>query len=103
MSLELGGKSKSIRYLNLTKSGVESSNRKEDTQECMSVIKFRNTPFLEDQSNYLVAVTRFSVPLVEVPTIASTGFTVYHYKKASLDRYLKNTLGGIPGFAAMDT
>ena len=79
MSLELGGRSKSIQYLNLTKSGMESSNDISVTETCNVSIKFANKPLLEDQSQYLCAVTRFSVPLVEVPTIDATGFDVYRY------------------------
>ena len=87
MSLELGGRSKSITYLNLTKSGMESSNDASATENCTVNIKFSNTPLLKDQSQYLCAVSRFSVPLVEVPTIDATGFSVYFYTDETRDNY----------------
>ena len=79
MSLELGGQSKTIQYLNLTKAGRESSNDPNDTENCSVSLKFHNQPFVEDQSKYLCAVTRFSVPLVEVPTIKATSFQIIRH------------------------
>ena len=98
MSLELGGRSKSILYLTLTKSGLESSHDASETQECSSTIKFRNSPFLKNQSEYLCAVTRFSVPLVEVPTIAATGFTVYEYHTTMESNQIQAAIGAVPGY-----
>ena len=73
MSLELGGKNKKISYLNLQKSGREASNDEEEM--CTVTLNF-NTPFLSKQDDYLCAVSRFSVPLTQVPTIAATQFEV---------------------------
>ena len=79
MSLELGGKGKSITYLNMVKSGEESQNDPAATRFCTVNARYPNTALLDDQSKYLCAVTRFSVPLVEVHTIDATGFDVYGY------------------------
>ena len=85
MSLELGGKNKSILYLNMVKSGMESNNDPSQDEFCTVSSRFANTPFLSDQSKYLCAVTRFSVPLMQVHTIADTGFTYFSYTDADLD------------------
>ena len=76
MSLELGGKNKKISYLNLQKSGREASN---DEEEMCSVTLNFNTPFLSKQDDYLCAVSRFSVPLTQVPAIASMSFEVFKH------------------------
>ena len=93
MSLELGGRSKTIQYLNLSKSGMESENDRAKAEVCTQTVKFTNQPFLKDQSEYLAAVTRFSVPLVEVPTISATHFTIYKYSQPDIDYYKTNLLG----------
>ena len=79
MSLELGGKNKSILYLNMVKSGKEANNDPSQDEICTVSSRFANQPFVSDQSKYLCAVTRFSVPLIQVHTIAKTGFDVYMY------------------------
>jgi hypothetical protein len=73
MSIELGGTDKNISYLNLQKSGKEASNDEGET--CSVTLNF-NTPWLAKQSDYLCAVTRFSVPLTQVPTIKGMEFEV---------------------------
>lgn len=88
MSLELGGQSKTIQYLNLSKSGLESENDRAKAETCSQTCKFTNQPFIKDQSEYLCAVTRFSVPLVEVPTIAPTTFTIYQYSDNDYNNFL---------------
>ena len=85
MSLELGGKNKSILYLNMVKSGMESSNDPTQDEICTVSSRFANQPFMKDQSKYLCAVTRFSVPLVQVHTIDKTGFDVYTYTDEQKD------------------
>ena len=75
MSLELGGTNKNISYLNLQKSGEEADNDPAQEQHCSVSIKFR-TPFLAKQDEYLCAVTRFSVPLSQVPSIKGMRFEV---------------------------
>ena len=91
MSLELGGQSKTIQYLNLTKAGKEASNDPNETQNCSVSLKFSNQPFVEDQSKYLCAVTRFSVPLVEVPTIKSMTFQVIRHHDQDMVAYTTAT------------
>jgi hypothetical protein len=73
MSIELGGTDKNISYLNLTKSGKEASN--DEAETCSVTLNF-NTPWLDKQDDYLCAVTRFSVPLSQVPTIKGMSFEV---------------------------
>ena len=73
MSIELGGTDKNISYLNLTKSGKEASN--DEAEKCTVTLNF-NTPWLDVQSDYLCAVTRFSVPMSQVPTIKDLSFEV---------------------------
>ena len=90
MSLELGGQSKTIQYLNLTKSGQEASNDPNATENCSVSVKFHNSPFLEDQSKYLCAVTRFSVPLVEVPTIKETSMDIIRYSYNDFATFVEN-------------
>ena len=89
MSLELGGKDKSILYLNLIKSGEESLNDPVATHKCTVSANFAQClkPFVQDQSKYLCAVTRFSVPLVEVPIINPTHFDIYQYEDAEFEAW----------------
>ena len=75
MSISLGGTDKIVSYLNLTKSGREASN--DESDHCSVTLNF-NTPFLAKQSDYLCAVTRFSVPLTQVATIKGMSFEVFH-------------------------
>ena len=97
MSLELGGKDKSILYLNLIKSGEESLNDPSVTHKCTVTANFAQClkPFVQDQSKYLCAVTRFSVPLIEVPIINPTYFDVYQYEDAEFDQW-QTTAGLAP-------
>jgi len=78
MSLELGGKNKKISYLNLQKSGREASNDEEEM--CAVTLNF-NTPFLAKQDDYLCAVSRFSVPLTQVPSIDAMAFEVRRHEQ----------------------
>ena len=60
MSVEIGIPSRSIRYLNIHKEG------KSNSEQC-SVDARWSMPLLEKQDNYLVAITRFEVPMNRVP------------------------------------
>ena len=81
MSLEIGGRNKSVQYLNMTKCGKESLNDSGAAETCRVSYKTKNTPFLKNQADYLCAVTRFSVPLTEIPIIKQGhDFTVYKYE-----------------------
>ena len=60
MSVELGVPSRSIRYLNINREGVN----KNDT---CSVDSRWSNPLLDKQDEYLVAITRFEVPLNRIP------------------------------------
>ena len=84
MSIQLGGTGKNISYLNLQKSGEEADNDPSSEQNCSVSLKF-NTPFLAKQDEYLCAVTRFSVPLTQVPTIKDMGFEVRRHTPAGDD------------------
>ena len=81
MSLEIGGRNKSVQYLNMTKCGKESLNDSGAAETCRVTYKTKNTPFLKNQADYLCAVTRFSVPLTEIPIIKQGhSFSVYRYQ-----------------------
>ena len=69
---------------------MESSNDAAAAETCSQSIRFANQPFLKDQSKYLCAVTRFSVPLVEVPTIDATSFRIQRWSDADYGHYLVN-------------
>ena len=60
MTTEIGTKNKTIKYINIHKEGTTS----EDT---IDVDNRWTTPILEKQSDYLVAISRFEVPLNRVP------------------------------------
>lgn len=60
MSVLIGIPSRSIRYLNIHKEG------KNNNEEC-SVDARWTSPLVEKQDNYLVAITRFEVPMNRVP------------------------------------
>ena len=60
MTTEVGTKNKTIKYINIHKEGILS----EDT---IDVDNRWDSPMLDKQSDYLVAITRFEVPLNRVP------------------------------------
>ena len=93
MSLELGGKNKSILYLNMVKSGMESNNDPTQDEVCTVSSRFANTPFVKDQSKYLCAVTRFSVPLQQVHTIDATGFYYFQYEDDDIQHVAQKYAG----------
>ena len=63
MSVEVGNKSKTIKYINIHKEG-ESQN------DFIAVDERWNAPILDKQDEYLVAISRFEVPLNRVPITA---------------------------------
>ena len=93
MSLELGGKNKKISYLNLQKSGREASNDEEEM--CTVTLNF-NTPFLAKQDDYLCAVSRFSVPLTQVPAIDRMSFEVRRHLPNAFSGQLDYDGAGLP-------
>ena len=91
MSLEIGGRNKSVQYLNMTKCGKESLNDSGAAETCRVSYKTKNTPFLKNQADYLCAVTRFSVPLTEIPIIKQGhSFTVFKYEDAEYLLFRQN-------------
>ena len=68
MSVSLDNKR--IVYLNLSKTGRESLNSADSQEFCEVKLSFRDSPLLDKQDDYVVAATRFGVPLSEVPTMA---------------------------------
>ena len=68
-SLEIGQDNKSISYMNLSKTGTQAKNTKH-TDDCSIKHTFGSQPWLDKQSNWLVAITRFCVPLHSVPIIS---------------------------------
>jgi len=79
MSVELGTEDKNVIYLNLNKSGQESSNNPNDTQYCTVSLHMNDVPLISRQDKYIVALTRFSVPLTEIPIIFQTSFEIYKW------------------------
>ena len=77
MSIELAGKN--ITYLNLSKTGRESDNAGPTDQTCTVKLDFRDSALLDKQDDYICAVTRFSIPLSEIPTILKCSFKIYTY------------------------
>ena len=73
MSVLIGIPSRSIRYLNIHKEG------KNNTEEC-SVDARWTSPLLEKQDNYLVAITRFEVPMNRVPITQALTDCIEIYK-----------------------
>ena len=63
MTTEIGTKNKTIKYINIHKEGLTA----EDT---IDVDNRWTTPILDKQSDYLVAISRFEVPLNRVPVTA---------------------------------
>lgn len=63
MSVELGNKSKTVKYLNIHKEGHTGL-------DYISVDNRWASPILEKQSDYLVAISRFEVPLNRVAVTA---------------------------------
>ena len=63
MSVELGNKSKTVKYLNIHKEGHTGL-------DYISVDNRWSSPILENQSEYLVAISRFEVPLNRVAVTA---------------------------------
>ena len=82
MSIELGGKN--ITYLNLSQTGRESDNNGPTDQTCSVKLDFRDSPLLDKQDDYICAVTRFSIPLSEIPTINQCSFTIYKYNSNTM-------------------
>ena len=89
MSLELGGRNKSVKYLNLTKVGKESVNDKGAAETCSVTYRTFNNPFLENQADHLCAVTRFSVPLTEIPIIDTQTFEVWRFRTNEFRGYMR--------------
>ena len=63
MTTEVGIPSKTIRYINVHKEGLRDT-------DTISIDNRWTTPQLEKQSDYLVAISRFEVPLNRVPVTA---------------------------------
>ena len=63
MSVEVGSKSKTIKYLNIHKEGVSND-------DYIMVDERWPSAFLQHQDDYLVALSRFEVPLNRVPVTA---------------------------------
>jgi len=69
-TIELGKPNKHLSYLNLSKSGIHYRN--EDHKDyCDITMDFSNSPWLQKQSDYLMSIPRFTVPLHEIPIIDS--------------------------------
>ena len=67
-SIEVGQPNKHLSYLNLSKTGLTYKN--EGHQDfCEITMDFANSPWLQKQSDYLMSISRFTVPLHEVPII----------------------------------
>ena len=60
MSVELGNKSKTVKYLNIHKEGRTA-------EDFIAIDNRWTSPILDKQSDYLVAISRFEVPLNRVP------------------------------------
>ena len=88
MSLELGGRNKSVKYLNLTKVGKETINDKHEAETCNVTYKTTNNPFLKNQGDYMCAMTRFSVPLTEVPIIDTHTFSIWKFRSREFRGYM---------------
>ena len=73
MSVLIGIPSRSIRYLNIHKEG------KDNTENC-SVDARWTSPLVEKQDNYLVAITRFEVPMNRVPITQALTNCIEIYK-----------------------
>ena len=83
MSVSLDNKR--IVYLNLSKTGRESLNSADSQEFCEVKLSFRDSPLLDKQDDYVVAATRFGVPLSEVPTIQKHWFEIRSYDPAAVD------------------
>jgi len=93
MSVEVGSKSKTIKYLNIHKEGVSQD-------DIIAVDNRWPTPILEKQDDYLVALSRFEVPLNRVSVTAQMDncIEVYQYNGLydEIDDDEKNdALGGL--------
>jgi hypothetical protein len=69
-SLEIGQSNKSISYMNLSKTGTRYKNE-DHGDECSIKHTFGSRPWLDKQSDWLVCITRFCVPLHSIPIIAA--------------------------------
>ena len=67
-SLEIGQSNKSISYMNLSKTGTRYKNE-DHGDECSIKHTFGSRPWLDKQSDWLVCITRFCVPLHSIPII----------------------------------
>ena len=74
-SVEIGTPSKSIVYLNLSKSGIEHSN--DATEYCSVTMSFQDFPLVDKQSDYICAVTRFCVPLQQIPIVTQKTLRIW--------------------------
>ena len=63
MTTEIGTKNKTIKYINIHKEGLTA-------EDAIDVDNRWATPILDKQSDYLVAISRFEVPLNRVPVTA---------------------------------
>ena len=82
MSVELSNRS--VIYLNLSKTGKEHDNGGPTQQHCSVNLSFRDVPLLDDQSDFVCAISRFQCPLSEIPTIQECSFSLYKYPKGDL-------------------
>ena len=76
-SIEIGVPSKEVQYINLSKTGIESTNGGVSSETCSVTMKFNDSPLLQSQKNHICAVTRFSVPLHQVHQTDEHYFDVY--------------------------
>ena len=81
MSTELALPNKNIVYLNFQKSGTETENGGSSTEHCSVSIDFQDSPILDQQDRFIASVTRFSVPVSQIPITEETGFGVYRYQE----------------------
>ena len=73
MSVEVGSKSKTIKYLNIHKEGRTSD-------DYVGVDERWSSPLLQKQDDYLVALSRFEVPLNRVAVTAQMDNCIQVYR-----------------------
>ena len=74
MSAEIAVPGKTVRYLNLDETGALSGETSCDVDSRWTM------PILDKQSEYLVAISRFEVPLNRIPMIAALENCIEIYK-----------------------
>ena len=80
MSVELGVPNRRITYLNVSKTGKEHIG--DFSEFCTSTVDFRDSPLLSKMDDNICCVTRFQVPVNQMPRIDAKGFTIYRYPHA---------------------